>query len=77
VKFFLTIENDAVVVKTDYVAQAVASEAELAAFIASSAKAAGVANEDLSVLASSSLDFPEEFTSNKATIALAKALKAA
>jgi hypothetical protein len=44
-------------------------------FLTSKANEAGMRIEELTVMASSSLDFPDEFTNNPATIALANELR--
>lgn len=77
VRYIIAIENDTVVVVSSYETKPVASLAELQGYMAEQAKRAGVLVDELNVMASSTIDFPEEWTSNKQTIALAKALKAA
>lgn len=79
--FYLTIYRDRVCVKPladldNKNAREVTSLDDLRQFLVNKAREAKVALDDLSVMASSSLDFPEEFTSHKATIALAHAIKA-
>ena len=74
--FFLTIEHGRVVVKYDgtsggEVTRVVHSTADFANFIQSKAREAGCSWADLSIMGSSSIDFPEEYTDNADTIALA------
>ena len=74
--YMLTIQDDAVVVQSDYETKVVASFPELQVYLAAEAKKAGVLVDDLEVMSSSSIDFPEEWTSDKATISFAKAIAA-
>jgi hypothetical protein len=75
--YFLAIKNNRVEISRYGVStRIVKSVADYNEYIAGEAKRSGCKAEDVPVFASSSMDLPEEFTSNKDTIALAKALRA-
>jgi hypothetical protein len=74
--YFLTIQEDAVVIRNGDCIIPLSSQEDFAAFLRNEAKTHHIAISDVPIFASSSMDFPEEFTSNPATIALAKALRA-
>ena len=78
--FHLGIEHGKLVVQYRsthagaFVTRVVRDMDDLRVFLLSKADEAKVAPEELTVLLSSSIDFPEESTDDPATIALAKAL---
>lgn len=80
-RFYLTINSDKVVVEFDgtkggRISRPVLSAADFDAFLTSKANEAGVTVDDLSVMISSTLHFPDEWTKNPETIALARELGA-
>jgi hypothetical protein len=72
--YFLPVENDHVVVKC-YAPRVITSVSDFDEFLSLEAARLGVSPEDLKVFASSTMDFPEEYTSNSETIALARAAR--
>jgi len=79
-EFYLTIRSDKLWIEFDGThggrhSRQIMSENDLRQFLISKANEAGIAANELSVMASSALDFPEEFTKNAETIALARAIK--
>jgi len=73
---FLTIENDSVVLMDDRdVSYRVDSVEGYRLLLESEASRLGVTVEDLTVMASSSMDFPEDFTTNPQTVQLARELR--
>lgn len=76
--FFLSIKDDNVVITRNhgYALVVVSSVAMFHQYVAGIAAATGEKIEDVPVYASSSMDFPEEFTDNPDTIKLARALRA-
>jgi len=78
--FFLTIENNKLVAKYDgteggKVTRGFKDIKDYVAFFTSKANEAGVKLEDLYIMASSSLDFPEEATNNPKVIELANQIR--
>jgi hypothetical protein len=72
--YYLSIRNDRVTVKYDDAElRVITSARDFDEFLSLEAARLGVRREDLKVLASSSMDFPEDETSNPETIALARA----
>lgn len=79
-RFFLSVENDRIVVTYDgtnggKVTRVVTDDADWTQFLISKANEAGVSVAQLSVWASSTLDFPHEFTNNVETITFARRLR--
>ena len=77
--YFLSINHDRVEVTRshrDAAPHVIKSVADFRAYIAAEALRSGVKVEDIEVMASSSMDFPAEFTNDPAVIALALELRA-
>lgn len=81
VQYGLGIENDKVMLRYQDTAKGpqlkriVESVADFASFITERCKKAKVKPDDLIIMCSSSMDFPEDSTDNKKTIALARKLR--
>jgi hypothetical protein len=77
--YVLSIRNDQVVINcgvgmnADY--RVITSEEDFDEFLCDEALRRGVTTIDLNIMCSSSMDYPEDDTSNPATIALARALR--
>src|SRR5262245_21112236 len=72
--YFLTLDDDRVVVSYGDAQLRVATVTDFQAFMEAEAKRVGVSVSDLHVFASSKLESPQDVTNNAETIALAKAL---
>lgn len=81
VQYGLGIDNDKVVLryqdkaKGPQIKRVIESVEDFVAFIKERCKKAKVKPDDLIIMCSSSMDFPEDSTDNKKTIALAHALR--
>jgi hypothetical protein len=72
--YILSIHNDRVIVR-NYTPLVITSARDFGEFLISEAARHGVNPDDLIVAVSSTMDFPEEATSNPETIALARELR--
>jgi len=73
--FLLTIDADKLVVRYDGTTRPVASVDNLLAFLRSKAHEAGVPVDDLIVMTSSTLDFPEKYTRDDVVIEMARQIR--
>jgi hypothetical protein len=72
--YILSIENDQVVVKY-FGPRVITSVRDFHEFLSLETARLGVSPDELKVFASSTMDFPEEYTSNPETIVLARAVR--
>jgi len=75
-RYFLTVENHQIVLKTGDRSIPIPDRETFDRIMIREATAKGIPVDDLQVMASSTLDFPEEFTHCFATITLARSLRA-